>query len=267
MVIAYYQTINSVDAPLEPAQLDAAAHETLVVIQDNMTIINTHLGDLQQEFYSQDTAYPLLTKIFFGDYGAAAALILELPPEEVFSRESPLIAGTAAEGWEDSLAQNILISTEDALAYAPDRAEIHFMSGWANWLLDNTGEAVAAVMTAAKLAPSEPSYQRASLILQTEAKGPVDANSNTGTASNSGPVLQALEVMNLRRGPGSQYEAVGSLAQGDQAPVIGRSEDGQWWLIALPPTGATNQSLEAWVSANPEYTAVDNADPVPIIEQ
>ncbi len=44
-------------------------------------------------------------------------------------------------------------------------------------------------------------------------------------------VVLAGNVVNVRSGPGRQYQLLGRLAGGDTAPTLGRSLDGQWWHI------------------------------------
>jgi uncharacterized protein YraI len=46
----------------------------------------------------------------------------------------------------------------------------------------------------------------------------------------------------VRQGPGTNYPTVGSLAQGDTAPIVGRNADSSWLAISF--SGGT-----AWVFA------------------
>ncbi len=55
------------------------------------------------------------------------------------------------------------------------------------------------------------------------------------TASQSG--------INLRSGPGVDYNRIGRLALGESLPIVGRNNDSSWWLVATPGGGV------AWVSA------------------
>jgi hypothetical protein len=55
------------------------------------------------------------------------------------------------------------------------------------------------------------------------------------TASQSG--------VNLRSGPGVNYNRIGRLALGESLPIVGRNNDSSWWLVATPGGGV------AWVSA------------------
>jgi hypothetical protein len=50
-----------------------------------------------------DSPYPLLLNIFYGDYAAALELFRPYEPEQIFNPQTPLVAGTPAEGWESNL--------------------------------------------------------------------------------------------------------------------------------------------------------------------
>ncbi len=56
----------------------------------------------------QDNVYPLLANLFYGDFAATVDLMRTYAPTALFSRTTPLIQGTAAENWEDALADRIL---------------------------------------------------------------------------------------------------------------------------------------------------------------
>jgi uncharacterized protein YraI len=63
--------------------------------------------------------------------------------------------------------------------------------------------------------------------------------------------------LNLRSGPGAQYSIVATLPGGTELPVIGRAEDGVWYLVR----GAFGQG---WV--NNEFTVFRGSiDAVPVI--
>jgi heat shock protein HslJ len=63
----------------------------------------------------------------------------------------------------------------------------------------------------------------------------------------------------LRAGPGTDYPSLGVAAFGETGKVIGRSQDGQWWVVETPnlPEG------QAWVSA--AFVEVENVDNVPVV--
>lgn len=53
--------------------------------------------------------------------------------------------------------------------------------------------------------------------------------------------------INLRAGPGTTYAVIGQLAPGDEAVVIGRNQEADWWQIDLEP--AAEVETPAWVYA------------------
>lgn len=104
----------------------------------------------------RETGYPLLQIVFYGDYPAAVDLMRPYAPAEIFGQRSPLIQGTPAEGWLDSLAGHLARSTSDALAVRPDLAEAHYLRGWAAYLRSpGSTEARTAVERAAQLRPND----------------------------------------------------------------------------------------------------------------
>jgi uncharacterized protein YraI len=68
-------------------------------------------------------------------------------------------------------------------------------------------------------------------------------------------VATALDVIYFRTGPGTQYPAYGLAPKDAQGKVIGKSEDGLWYVIQtsrtdLVPSGA------GWASA--EFVSISN---------
>ena len=78
----------------------------------------------------------------------------------------------------------------------------------------------------------------------------------------SGPTVTALEAINVRSGPGTDYPIYGVAPAGSVGEVIGVSEDGGWWVIKLPTTIAA--SGQGWVSA--EFVQAENIGEPPIVE-
>lgn len=58
--------------------------------------------------------------------------------------------------------------------------------------------------------------------------------------------LDQEESINVRSGPGTLYDIVGTLLPGQEAPVKGRTSDGDWLLINYP--GAPNN--QGWIYTN-----------------
>lgn len=72
-------------------------------------------------------------------------------------------------------------------------------------------------------------------------------------------VVIAPAGVNVRTGPGSAYPIIGTANFGAEGAIIGRSDDGQWWVT--PVQGAPNS--QGWVAA--DFVQVTNAENVPVI--
>jgi hypothetical protein len=92
----------------------------------------------------------------------------------------------------------------------------------------------------------------------------------TGTAE--GPMILVPDQVNVRTGPGVEYDQVGVMISGQRAPVVGRSPGGNWlqirypgvpgdlaWvftaLVRLEPPGATLPIVEPPATPTPPVTA------------
>lgn len=80
-------------------------------------------------------------------------------------------------------------------------------------------------------------------------------------APSAGATATAIDYVNLRSGPGTNYYIYGVAAPGATGEVIGISQDGAWWQVKVPadkiPAG------NAWVSAGWVTTA--NTSSVPVV--
>ncbi len=68
------------------------------------------------------------------------------------------------------------------------------------------------------------------------------------------PSVTARLNLNIRNGPGENYDIVGAFVGGAQAQLLGRDESGDWWLIQCP----ANVSDPCWVSASSQHTEARN---------
>ncbi|MDX1415625.1 MAG: SH3 domain-containing protein [Candidatus Promineifilaceae bacterium] len=72
-----------------------------------------------------------------------------------------------------------------------------------------------------------------------------------------------LVDLNVRSGPGVNYDRVGFLLQGEEVAVIGVHEESGWWQIECPE----NVDKEScWVSGGTEYTEADGVESVEVVE-
>jgi hypothetical protein len=80
------------------------------------------------------------------------------------------------------------------------------------------------------------------------------------TATPSGASVTLDVDLNVRMGPGANYERISWLAAGTRVDIIGRNADGTWWQIPYPdaPGG------KAWISGG--YGTLSNAAGVPLVE-
>jgi putative hemolysin len=110
----------------------------------------------------QDSAYPLLSQVFYGDYAAAVDLMRPFSVTQIFSADTPLVSGTAAEGWQAELSGYLLSSADAALAVQPELAPAYFVRAWARYLADQNDPRVALdAARAAELAPDDALYAAA----------------------------------------------------------------------------------------------------------
>jgi len=62
--------------------------------------------------------------------------------------------------------------------------------------------------------------------------------------------IQALSNVNIRSGPGTTYDIIGLVADGQTAKVNGVSSDHNWWRVVCPDGSTGN----CWVTARSQYT-------------
>lgn len=100
-----------------------------------------------------------------------------------------------------------------------------------------------------------------SLVGQVEllrANGPGMPLATSTPSSPPQPMVIALESgVNLRSGPGLNYNRVGVLTLGGSLEIVGRNGDSSWWLVSTP-------SGLAWVSAD-VVKALNVDDSIPVV--
>ncbi len=107
----------------------------------------------------EESAYPLVNYVFYGDAASAVNLMRTVDPARLFSLKNPLIVGTVAEGWETSLGDYLITASDRILAVHPDRAEVWFIRAWGLFLRDpGDPEIDAALAQAAQLQPADPLF-------------------------------------------------------------------------------------------------------------
>ena len=78
--------------------------------------------------------------------------------------------------------------------------------------------------------------------------------------TNALPEVSAVNSnINLRKGPGTSYDIVGTLHKGESLPIIGRNNDASWWQVSTP-------NGTAWIAAFVSQASNVDTDNIPIIE-
>lgn len=91
---------------------------------------------------------------------------------------------------------------------------------------------------------------------------PVPATTEFTPPGPDDPQVVALDTVYVRSGPSEQYPAYGAVQSGAAGLVIGRSQDGLYWVVRVNPTLISTGF--AWVPA--AYTVAENVSEVPAIE-
>ncbi len=80
----------------------------------------------------------------------------------------------------------------------------------------------------------------------------------TATLSSLSPIsagrVTILVDLNIRSGPGVEYDRVGFLLAGESVPVVGVNSDTGWWKIECPDIISES---ECWVSGGEQFTRAE----------
>jgi hypothetical protein len=179
--------------------------------------------EAQQEALAA-SAYPPLSYVFAGDYAAAVDQMRSYSLDEIFNPQTPLIAGTAAEGWEDAVSNNILESANAALAVQPDLAPAYFLRAWAEFLADPGSRAVGADLTrAARRAPDDPLFAAAARL-----------NIAPEPTTAAAEARSRQHAIRIQFAPGTRSAMVGgALVPGGSPRYVLQAQAGQTMDVAL----------------------------------
>jgi hypothetical protein len=93
---------------------------------------------------------------------------------------------------------------------------------------------------------------------------PTSTQSPTPTFEVGTATLTTLARLNVRRGPGFEYGyPITALGFDETVPILGKSEDGEWWQILCPPSIDTQTGC--WVISDPLYSRTENTENVPVV--
>ncbi len=101
---------------------------------------------------------PLVTAVLAGDYAEAFLLMRAHVPAQVFALDGPLVAGTVAVGWEDTMGTYLVDYATRAIALEPDLAEAYLVRALGRIYADPDdawGEALTDADRALALQPSD----------------------------------------------------------------------------------------------------------------
>ncbi len=130
------------------------------ILQWNLIYVRVN-AEARQTDAEAEGAYPLLSKVFYGDYAGAVDLMRAEGADGLFIPETTLITGTVAEAWQTEVADRLTSNATAALAVQPDLAAAYFVRGWGEYVRSfDEAAAVADVQKAAELAPDDELYSK-----------------------------------------------------------------------------------------------------------
>ena len=95
------------------------------------------------------------------------------------------------------------------------------------------------------------------------------SNEVTGTAATTatpdGPTVTVLVDLNVRTGPGVQYDRVSFLLEGESTRIIGTDPNSGWWKIDCPARTQVS-GVQCWLSAGENFSRAINTTGVPVAE-
>ena len=90
------------------------------------------------------------------------------------------------------------------------------------------------------------------------------STASASVTTSSTPVLTVTtDVLNLRSGPGTNYDAQGQLSQGQTATIVGKNADGTWWQVRVDGNKAWVVGEFVQVSAAAASVPVVQVSPAP----
>jgi hypothetical protein len=82
-------------------------------------------------------------------------------------------------------------------------------------------------------------------------------------SSTSTATVSILVDLNVRSGPGVQYDRIGFLLKGESAPITGVHSETGWWKIECPALIAGSQ---CWIAGGDQYSRAEGSETVPEVE-
>ncbi len=124
---------------------------------------------------------------------------------------------------------------------------------------------VPSLAPANEAQPATPTFTAITPLTET-ATVIVPSATTVPSATACTPIVVANSAVNVRSGPGTVYEIISFLNQGQSAKLAGKSMDGTWWYIEHPSPGAHGWVGGTVVTAScvPVDLMVVAAPPTPI---
>ena len=102
------------------------------------------------------------------------------------------------------------------------------------------------------------------VVTDPQAEGTETGSTETGgtetgdptTETPAGPLATAAGDLNVRAGPGTEYDRIGGANEGEEFAITGRSSDGEWWRIDF-------EGRSGWLYA--PFVLAANAENVPVV--
>jgi SH3-like domain-containing protein len=121
-----------------------------------------------------------------------------------------------------------------------------------------TSEVLDSLLNQVLLLSSEVNYLRSNVQEVAVAPTPTPTLTPTPTATPLPFMVANMPGINMRSGPGTDYNRVGVVPPGHALEIVGRSESSTWWLVKAP------NGTFAWVSAD-LVTSNNISDAIPVV--
>jgi hypothetical protein len=115
---------------------------------------------------------------------------------------------------------------------------------------------------AAQAAPAAEAPTPEAAAPQTAASAPPAADLIPTATPVPKAMLQASNALNVRSGPGTAYPVIGALNAADQAEIVAKNPQGDWWQITLP-NGQSGWVFGALVQTSGDMAMVAVASNIP----
>lgn len=239
-----YEMLPSAEALLR----DNPAADPNQIMAWNLRLLRLNAEAKRGAALDEDSPFPLLSLLFYGDFDGALAVVKRVTPQELLASPSALVADTVAQGWEETLANWIERATAPAVLYAPDLAGAWFVRGWGDWLVGDLVDARANFRQAATLLPDDAYIGEVVALLEE-------------SSTEGGAHIVALTPIEVRSGPGNSFSIVATLQPGQMRSLSGRFgvPPDLWWQLA-------NETGEAeWIFADDARVQANAVNQLPAV--